>query len=192
MSIVTVSELKAFIDPNETSAANDTLLGTIIGIVEKQVESYLGREIATGTHTEYYDIDYHQDALHLRHTPVTSVTSIHDCLDYEYDAADLVDSSDYTLFSTDGIVQLKSGYFSEGRRTVKVIYVGGWADGSEPADMLGAIMLQCAYLYQHRNDLGAKQISLGAPGLGTISKASEEALIPQVQRMLDPYVWMEQ
>lgn len=132
--LITIEELKAHIFNNslDKSASEDTQFATWISAASKTFLDETGRDMILGAHTEYYDGDGGQE-LWLDNYPVNSITSIHIDPDHAYATA--VTATDILLYAASGRVVVKNTSFTEGPRSVKVIYNAGYAIASIPADI---------------------------------------------------------
>jgi len=127
-----------------SSSNDDTLLNNLIARAEDEADMYCHRVFAAATYTEYYDGNG-LSKMNLKHYPVNSITSIHDDLDREYGADDLIDSDDYVFEADSGIVKLDGLTFTGGIQNIKVIYNAGYA--TLPDDVTDAIVKLVAAKY---------------------------------------------
>ena len=159
------------------STLEDTNITTLIARADAVLAEWCGFPAASSsaaptleatTYTHYYDGPSPFDAtmLTLSVRPVTSVTSIHDDTDrnWTYDAADLVDSGDYTLDEIEGRIYLHNdsnhGTWRTGRRTIKAIYVAGYDTGSDGRITQGITAL-VAHWWSQRPNAGMDTLTVG-------------------------------
>jgi len=106
----------------------DDILSLLIDDVSGQIISYCGKEFITKEFTEYHDGGLKQD-INLANYPIHSVTSLHDDADHDYDAGDLVTSTDYRIYYDHGQIKLTGDAttFANGDQNVKVVYWAGYS-----------------------------------------------------------------
>ena len=114
------------------STTEDDRIKLLINSCSIQFESACKRKIISATYTEYHD-GMGDDAIMLHQYPVTSVTSVYDDPDRDYESGDLVDSDDYMYDEDSGILRLEGGVFQNSKQNVKVTYVAGFT--STPDDI---------------------------------------------------------
>lgn len=157
-TLTTLAALKIYL--GITDSDEDAILDDLIDAVSEWIESFCGRKFASATVTEYHD-GYGDARVVLKRRPVDSITSVHDDLDRDYEAAELVDADDYTFYPESGILQHVNGTFQDGIRNVKVVYVAGYA--TIPDDLALACRMLCAEIY-NRAEQGADGIALERVG----------------------------
>jgi hypothetical protein len=116
------------------------------------VENFLGRHIITrGALTEYHSFHDGDSDLYTRQWPIISVTSVHEDLNREYAAGDLLTvNTDYIIVTAAGklqrIVSSTGGERSWllGFRAIKVIYEGGYADRDNVPEAISDVVLRHA------------------------------------------------
>lgn len=116
------------------------------------VENYLGRHIITrGSITEYHSFHADDSDLYTRQWPIISVASVHEDLNREYNAADLLTvNTDYILVSPLGklqrIISSTGGEQSwlNGFRAIKVVYQAGYADRDAVPEAIKDVALRHA------------------------------------------------
>ena len=122
--------------------------------------------------------------------PVSAVASIYDDSLRAYEAAELVDSGDYTVHGASGLVILShdstQGQWSSGYRSIKATVTAGWSSGAAPTSIKHACGLQVAHWWRGRDSVGKKTVSQG----GTSVSILPLSLLPEVLQALGPYVLM--
>ena len=144
--LTTTAKVKAYL--GISASTWDTILATLVTSASAIIQSYCRRQFNSQTFTEYHDgadLQVPRAQIIVKNPPIISVTSVYDDLDQPptWPAADLVSSDDYAVYLDEGIVELYPDYtFGDGRRNVRVIYVGGYAtvptDIEQAANMLVA------------------------------------------------------
>lgn len=147
-----------------TSTSEDTLIDTLIARADAVLADYCNFPPASAsvdptleatTYTHYLDGGAPTDGrvLLLPVRPVASVTTIHDDDDrtWDYGAADLVSSDDYTLDGVEGRVYLHSDASHAGwtadTRAIKVVYSAGYDTGAD-ARITQAIAMLVGHWWQ--------------------------------------------
>ena len=129
-TIITIEDVNIayFINSNGTQPSSSSVtdkLEQLINSKSTQIAKYLGMENLNATSTtEYYDGDG-SNKLFLKQFPVNSITSIYDDTDWQWEAQDLISSSDYRIVGHKYVV-LKDGCFMNGTQNVKITYNAGW------------------------------------------------------------------
>ena len=193
MAVATAAEVRAYI-PTLSGDSDDTLLSTLVSRFDALAASYLGFpkqnggtvSIESGTYVEILDGPGGRE-LTTTVKPIISVTSIYDDPDLDYtDSADLIASSDYTLYGHEGRVVLDynatDASWSVGHRHIKITYVAGYA--SIPSALKHAACIQAAHWYASRAHIG--RTNLSSQGQTVALKTLE--LLPEVTKALQPYV----
>jgi hypothetical protein len=128
------SEVEAYLGL-KTAIDNATADGARLELLVLGVESWLkeetGRAFEQATYTdEAYDIGQRQDSIILTDYPVTTFTSLKrvDSLasDGTPDTTTTLDADTYATYTDEGIVRLRSGYFSTGLKKYLLTYVAGY------------------------------------------------------------------
>lgn len=162
-NLASLTSVKRYLNISLSDTDNDDILNQLIGAASEAVETYCNRKFARTVYTEYHD--GRGDArLVLDHRPVVSVTSVHDDLNRTFGADSLILSDDYIVRELAGIIELlrsaatfssSSAFFSDGQRSVKVVYEAGYA--TIPEDVAHACIILTAALY-HRGKQGADAV----------------------------------
>ena len=199
--MVTAAEVRAYI-PTLSGDGDDTVLSTLISRFDAVAASYMGYpkqssgtvSIESGTYVEILDGPGGRE-LTTTAKPVVSVTSVYDDPDLDYtDAADLIASSDYTLYGHEGRVVLDynavDAAWSVGHRHIKITYVAGYASDGIPNAIKHAACIQVAHWYAARSHIGRTKIS----SAGQTAALETLELLPEVRMALQPYrlatVWV--
>jgi len=132
---------------------HDVLLEEMIAAASEAIENFCGREFANGERTEYHDGGV--QALVLAARPVESVDSVHDDPAGVFADGSLVDPSRYVVDELSGLIELKSGAFARGCRSVRIVYTAGYE--TPPDDAACACVLLVAHTF-HRALQGAEGV----------------------------------
>lgn len=196
MAVITAAEARAYI-PTLTGTTDDTLLSTLISRFDASAAAFMGFpkqssgaiSMESGTYIEYLDGPGGRE-LSVTVKPVTAVASIYDDPDLDYtDAADLIASSDYTIYGVEGriVLDFDATYaaWSSGRRHIKITYGAGYGDAGAPLPVAikHAACLQVAHWYNARAHIGKSNLSAG----GQTAALNTLELLPEVKESLAPF-----
>ncbi len=147
MGLIANSDVKDFL--GITATDHDVRLTALAAVAQADAEKYCDRKLEGQALTEYYDGNG-TSLLQLRNYPIKSITSIHDDLDREYNADDLISSDDYALDTDFGIVELVGLTFGKGSKNIKIVYNAGYSGvgyAALPADLKQAIVYLAAAMF---------------------------------------------
>lgn len=109
------------------------------------------------------------------------VVTVSDSTGYE-------DKSDYYIWDTEGLIEFVVPPSTSLPRQVKVVYTGGYAESGGvlqvPDDLKRACLMQSAFEFKRRKDLGISSLSMPD---GSIAMTSSAALLPEVVRIIKLY-----
>ena len=188
MDLVYVATVKERLDIKH--ADDDSLLGTIVTNVSAQIQTHLDRETCATTYTEYFNVMPSQDMFQLRGFPVTSVTTVHNDMEWTFDSSTLLDATEHTCYTDMGVVAVDPGLLNYGQRALKVVYVGGMATSTANfmvsfPDVAEAAIEQCAYVYNSRHHIGGQAVTSQS---GSVTWAGDVGLLQTVKDKLAPHV----
>jgi hypothetical protein len=191
-SLVTLAQLKAFLNIPTATTTWDTVLEMIIDMVSGLCSEFLGREaLGKATYsTVYLDSEGEAD-FWLPNYPIVSITSI-----YENDVL-LTEglTSDYVFYASEGRVHRIGGTWAKGTKMIKITYVAGYAvqgatpgtgEVALPGGLKYACLLQCAVEYKHHKTSDWGEDSKSLDGV-SVNKNNTDPLLPQVKAALQRY-----
>ena len=155
MAFTTVDDVKAILNIPSTVSQWDTLLTTIVGMVDSEIIGLIGHNIDSTDYVEKYDIDSGtQNELVLNQFPVISVT-------YVTDAGGTIDTANYYTDLEAGVIRLSNmgSFFTAGRQQVEVSYTAGYA--ATPADLSYAASVLCVQHFNISRHAGIKKGIIG-------------------------------
>jgi hypothetical protein len=188
IQLVSLSNVKAFLEVSGTEF--DALLNILIGYVSDRIQTFLNRGLQKVERTEYFEAGRRK--YYLQGYPVDSTVTITVTLD---DNAQTVDS-DYFLWGDEGLIELyvKSLYIEP--KQLSVTYTGGY-NASEtvignkttycltvPDAIEYATMLQIAFVFKRRRDIGLSSTSMPDGSIATFYSGD---LLPEVKNILRMY-----
>ena len=151
MSLTTLANLKAF--KNLSASEHDAEITRLIPAVDAFVAQYCNRVLEQATVTEYQSGRAGQQTLRLKQYPVASITSLHDDPDRVYASDTLIAPADYVLTDAKaGIVQLDGLTFNAGLNNLRIIYLGGFASGSNERALLEQAAIELIWLARNKGD----------------------------------------
>jgi hypothetical protein len=196
--LATLAEFKARYGVSDTR--DDAMITAIIEEVSAEIAAAAGRvwggtpclERAELTQVFRLSGDGFRKRLWLAAAPITSITSVKQSLDQDWDDTDaLTELDDYyradNIGAIDHALAWTPGYW------VRVEYTGGFTPaGSEaldgetaiPNDLRGACLQQAGFVWQRRNKLGLTGES--AQG-GSVSAYARDELLPGVRDVVARY-----
>ncbi len=148
-NLITLSDLKTFLD---ITSDYDNVLNIIIPGVSLFIERYIGRTVAEATYTnEYYDGSGNKSII-LNNFPVSAVSSLQERQIAENsDSWETLDSEDYYIDETTGVITKVYGIFSSGKQKYRVTYTAG---ETVPADLQLAAMKMARSEFYKRKTAG--------------------------------------
>ena len=147
-TLVSVAEVKEFLDIPETETNNDAMLLNIIVRTQSEAENYCGRIFTAADYTEYHNGDMTGNVI-VNNSPIVSISALCDDTSREYGAETLIDPSDYVFDEETGIVELDGLCFDRGLKNIKVVYRAGYGTGGAtlPNDLKNALIKLAAADY---------------------------------------------
>jgi len=184
-----IDQVKSLIAFSPDDPSVDGLLYALIEEVSKAMQDYLCRWIQRDTYTEYFSVQYNRTIYQLSAYPVSSISSVHNATDWDWDTESEVDDDCYTVDTEAGLLYIERWTLVSGYRALRVIYSGGMAADTEELiasypDLSMACARQVGYLWQMRTKPGAASVSSGQ---GTVSRNVDGYWLPEVKPVLDRY-----
>ena len=189
-SLITAAQFKAYLGPDYSGAANDSLFELLIDSVSEMFNCHVGRTLAKTTYADAYLDGNGQESLVLQNFPIISITSIHE------DGVLLVEGADgdYVVDYTSGLIHRVGGVWLRGRQTVKITYAAGYivqgtapgtGETALPADLKLACMIQVAREWKKTQGSEWGETSRSFPD-GSTSHV-ERGLLREVEEILQKY-----
>lgn len=208
MAIITAAQVKEYL--GVSGSGDDTLIGSLIGYAEAAALRFTNRDAFASAviAAEKHDGDG-TSSLFTRATPISTMTSVTTIDDAGTET--VRDSTDYRHNPNTGEIRLlgsstarwgggsvyspvagpseyryASPSWPYGFQNVSIAYTGGWADGSEPADLISALIETTAIMYRESKRDG----TLASESLGDYSytiKADDDRY-KRVRMLLGPFV----
>jgi hypothetical protein len=131
-ALLTVAELKDYVSPGATGAANDTRLELVINRASALLDRALERELVTrGNITEYHTVRPGECSLRLSQWPTIAVTSVYEDSSRAFAAASLLTvTTDYIVSAPEGrlirVLSAQPTSWRTGWRVIKVVHSAGY------------------------------------------------------------------
>ena len=175
-----------------TDSVDDALLTQLLTGVSERFAQACNRTLERASLTEYHDGGI--GAVSLKAYPIESVTSVKEAWDGDFDAATaLTENSDWKQDPATGLIHRVLGVFLSGINSVQVVYTGGYLPPDQtpsgeqvavPNDIQQAVIEQCRFAWQRRDELGLRSIGVGG---GTWSLVMDKEWLPTVKAVILKY-----
>lgn len=178
-ALVSLEEVKRFMNMSGAVAETDTLLESLIDSVSALVESVINRNILTREYTEYHS-GRGISVLFPHQSPITEVTSIHDDSEWLWEAVDLISSDSYRVLNDNSLIfrDVTLGNYDS---NIKIVYTAGYT--TTPEDLKLAVITEVVRVFKGKDQVGTSSLSLAD---GSTSY-SVEALLDQTRLILNKY-----
>ena len=175
IELVSYADLKSLLDLEETAITSYPSLSVIRDSVVSAIESYIDRDLESGDYETTLFLTSKTAQLKLSALPIASVASV---VVTQYGEDTTLAFDDYMIL--DYGLHL---YYPVSNCKVVVNYTGGYDAADVPEPIKRAALLQTAYEFQSKEQIGASSVSneggsVQRPALG---------LLKEVRRMLDRY-----
>lgn len=179
-ALCTTEQVKLYLGGFTNITSEDDILDELCTAATETITRYLGYEIGQKSRIEYPRGGGRE--LVLRHRPVDSVSAIYVSSSFPrtYDGTTLLSADDYAVDEDSGLVQIGSGTWPDGIKSVRVDYTSGWS--SIPADINRAAIRTAALWYMGRKYVGIAGASLGD---GSVTRYEHDRLPVDVRMILD-------
>lgn len=189
MELASVSDLRSYPGLNTVSQTDENWLVLLARGFSQQVENRTGRKIKLADYVEYFSPPRGSRFLQVSAfgDSTSAVSEVREDFDGVFPSDSVVDTAGYVFDAATGLLARRDSFWRSGVRSVKVTLNGGIAASSEtvPADLKLACVMQVAYWYQRRNELGVTQRTMQG---GSISISEPRDWLPEVQALVDPYM----
>ena len=154
-SLISLSELKTYMDMPATDTVPNLSLSTVITEVSDFIENYIGMTVIMTTYTSspkfsfYHGSQWRGESLQLKAKPVGSVLALYDSPELTYiDAETYLYKQDYTVDNINGIIYFMNGFrLCAGYNNVRIDYSAGYA--TVPEDLKQLTKHACMLVYKN-------------------------------------------
>ena len=183
-ALCTFEEFLLYNEGNQYKSAgdSDSLIKELINYKTQEIHNYCGVvQFKSRQYTERYDGIY-SDKLFVNKTPIISISSIYDDVDWNFTSDTLIDSSNYVIDTSKKYIQLKPGYiFNCGSQNIKIIYTAGYE--TIPNDIKLVCIKEVTREFRRRINFDVSAVTLND---GNISYV-EKGLLKSSKDILDKY-----
>lgn len=174
IELVTFAALRDLLGLEGEEIADYPALAVLRDSVTAAIEGYLGRglELVERTHSSFAGQSLRR-MIGLSGLPVASVASVQ-----VGEAAATLSAGEYSVTAY-GIMLAAPVQYSP----IQIVYTGGYAADAVPAAIARAALIQTAYEFQSKDQIGAETISNEG---GTVTRPALQ-ILREARRMLDPY-----
>jgi hypothetical protein len=188
ISLASLDEIKAYPGMNTASQQDTTWITILIQAFSQLVETRTNRKLEYKSWTEYASPPPCSRFIQLAAfgTSSGSITSVSEDLDGVFGVDTVLDPGDYGYDPETGMLFRRYTFWMPGHRSVKVVHTGGLMSATEdvPADLKMACIMQVAFWYQRRNELGITQRTQAG---GAITVQGTSKILPEVEEIINNY-----
>lgn len=178
MNLVTRAVVKAFLEIPTATTTYDSLIDSLITQCSKRAETFCNRLFEKTARTQKFNAG--RKDIFLPAYPIDSTATLTVILDEET----LTVNDDYYVYNDEGWIEFFSTPSYIEPQQISITWTGGYASDAVPDDLQYAVMLQVAFMFRRRKDLGVSSISLPD---GSMSVNNPADLLPEVKHILRSY-----
>lgn len=188
LMLVSLSEVKAFLDITVTDY--DSLINTLIQNVSDRIQTFLNRQLLKEQRTQYFTTGRRK--YYVSGYPVDNTATITVVVDTSAQTV----NDDYYLWADDGLFEFEYTATLTQPKEMSITYTGGYPGSltmvggkatyvlSVPDAIGYACLLQVAFIFRRRKDIGLTSISMPD---GSVSTLYAGDLLPEVKNILKMY-----
>jgi uncharacterized phiE125 gp8 family phage protein len=154
IQLIDIADVKAFLEISDTSF--DSLLTSMVQDISQRMENYLNRTLKEDTYTEYFEVGRRN--YWVKAYPISTVSSV------VVDSTTQVEDTDFFVRENEGLIEFLNKTSGTKPKKVVITYTGGYTETSSvlavPDDLKRACVLQTAYEFRRRKDIGLSSISM--------------------------------
>ncbi len=187
--LVSLANVKAYLDIDSSVTNFDSLINILIQTVSDRIQTFLNRQLTKTQRTQYFDAG--KSKYYLAAYPLDTSVTFTVVLDDETQTV----NDDYYIWSDEGLVEFDDVTSYIEPKQIYITYTGGYTASetvvggkttyvlSVPDATEFACLLQVAYMFRRRADIGLAGVSMPD---GSISKMVS-GLLPEVKEILMMY-----
>lgn len=191
IQLASLAEIKAFLEIETATTTFDSLLNSMLKYVSDRIQTFLNRNLRKEQRTEYFNGGKRK--YYLSAYPVDTSTTITVVLDTTTETI----NDDYYIWSDEGLLEFdwKTSYIEP--KELYITYTGGYASSTVsisgtvedillavPDGLKYACVLQTAFMFRRRKDIGLTSTSMPDGSINTMFAAD---LLPEVKNILKSY-----
>jgi uncharacterized phiE125 gp8 family phage protein len=147
MQLAPIADVKAFLEI--TNASYDDLLDMLLTNISKRVESFLNRNLEKAQRTSYFNAGRKKYSLPAYPIDLTSALTV------TWAGATQVKDTDYFVWEDSGMIEFLIIPTFYQPKEIVVVWTGGYANAaSVPEDLQMAVIMQTAFVFRRRKDIG--------------------------------------
>lgn len=188
IQLCSLAEIKAFLEIETATTTFDALLNSMIKYVSDRIQTFINRNLRKEQRTEYFNAGKRK--YYLSAYPVDTSSTITVVLD---DTTETI-NDDYFIWADEGLMEFdwKTSYIEP--KQLYITYTGGYASSTVsisgsvedillavPDGLKYACVLQTAFMFRRRKDIGLSSISMPDGSINTMLAAD---LLPEVKNIL--------
>jgi hypothetical protein len=178
-ALISFDEFKLYRDNYKSIAENDTLVENLINYVTDEFHTYCEIvQFKSRQYTEYYDGN-NSNRLFPKRTPIISVTSIYNDVDWVYGVDKLITATNYKIVDNTYITFKE--IICKADQNIKLVYTAGYV--TIPGDIKLAALKEVARAFDRRfeADITGKSLNDGSV------QYTEKGLLKETKDTLDKY-----
>lgn len=180
MKLISLDSLKTFLE--KTDNQHDAMLTTIIEQVSQALETALNRKLTKAERVEKFNGD--RRMYYVSAYPIDTGAA----LSVSVEGVVKTKDSDYFVDAESGLIEFWLTTVYTKPFGVQITYTGGYTVSSDvlavPDDLKRATMMQCAFDFKRRKDLGLTSVTMPD---GTLTTEMPAELLPEVKRIIKTY-----
>ena len=173
MLLTSLDNVKSFLE--KTDMVHDDLLTLIITGISSRIELYLNRNLEKIERTQYYNAGRRFYSLPAYPIDLNLPFTVY-VDDLEQDIND-----DYYVWEDSGVVEFYYIPMYAQPKQIRIVWTGGYLSNVIPAEIEYAAILQSAFLFRRRKDIGLSSVSLPD---GSMNVNNPTDLLPDVKSLL--------
>lgn len=177
MLLAPLSNTKLFLEI--TATTHDTLLSLLLAQISKRIETFLNRDLEKKARTLYFDAGrkmYFLPAYPIDSSAVLTVVN---------DTTTQVLNTDYYIWYDEGHIEFTSIPSYTRPKQIAITWTGGYTNTlAVPQDIQMATIMQVAFVFRRRKDIGLSSIQMPD---GSLSVNAPTELLPEVKAVLKSY-----
>jgi len=189
LSLTTLDDVMSYPGMSTVSDADKDWLETLIRMFTVRAEAYTHREFYEEERIRQFSSDGRLMQIQLpAFGKATNVLSlVEQAPDRIFGAGTEIDLSNFYFSHTTGLLTYEYGPFVRGIGSIQVTWTGGLGTAPEhvPADLRAAAVMQVAYWWQRRNEIGVEERRYKEGAI--IKVPSKMSFIADVEEVLDTY-----
>jgi len=179
ISLVSKDTVKLFLDIALTDTNYDSLIITLIQLVSDRIQLFLNRELAAIERIDYFEAGRRK--YYVSAYPILNPTTLTVALDTNIQT----NNEEYFVREDVGLIEFEFKTCYVEPKEIKITYIGGYTETlgvlNVPDALKYACLLQTAFVFRRRKDIGMNSISMPDGSMATMFSGD---LLPEVKNVL--------